>query len=230
MEYSKDVEFAIVFRDKPISKEITNVFREAFNVNKKLFLRNPDRFKIIVCDTEKRFREQSKYYYFKWSTATVLRNGNLVTRSPEFIEEVGRWRKEEFSSLMKHEINHVFWTRFYGLTKPCWILEGLACYVGKNFLLTKKELQKMINKYEVNECILDYRYLKRNFLNGHQPRYSIWAKFVEFISDKYHIKNLIEVMDAYIQEPTLKNYEKAFKEVFTKTDKELFSEFVAEVM
>lgn len=218
--------FAIINRNEIIDEEIKKIFSKSFEINQKLFGQKPKKFDIIICDTEKEFKKQAKYYYFKWGTATVLRNNNLITRSPDFVEKIGRWNKSDFQNLMNHEMNHVFWMDFYGLTKPCWLLEGLACYVGKNFLLSKNDIRELIDKYQVNDDILDYRYLERNFKNGHYPRYPVWANFTDFISKKYSAKQLVEAMNRYIKNPNLSNYKKSFKKIFGKSDKDLFKEFL----
>lgn len=226
MKYKKDLGFAAIKRDKLIDKSLEKIFSRSFEANRKLFGRKPKKFDIIVCDTEKEFKNQAKYYYFKWATATVLRDNNLITRSPDFVEKIGRWKKSDFQNLMIHEMNHVFWMDFYGLTKPCWLLEGLACYIGRNFLLSKKDLLMLIVKHNVDHRILDYRYLERNFKEGHYPRYPVWAGFTDFISKKYSERNLIETMDRYIKNPSLSNYKRSFEDVFGKSERYIFKEFL----
>lgn len=228
MKYQKDLGFAIIKRDLKISLDITRIFSNSYKKNKKLFGKKPKKFNIIICDTEKEFKKQAKYYYFKWGTATVLRNNNLITRSPDFVEKIGKWKKSDFQNIINHEMNHVFWGDFYGSTKPCWLLEGLACHVGKNFLLSKEELRKLLKKYNVDESLLDYRYLKRNF-KEHYPRYPIWANFTNFIAKKYSIKKLIKFMSMYTKNPNFLNYKNKFKSEFKKDEKDMFKEFIKSI-
>lgn len=230
MKFSKNLNFAMILRNKKIDNEITDAVKKAFEINKKIFKKNPKKFKIIICDTEKEFKKEAKYYYQRWGTGTVLRNNNLIMRSPDFIEKIGKWKKKDFKNIMNHEMNHVFWTDFYSITKPCWLLEGLACYVGNHFILKKKELKKIIQKHEIDYSIIDYRYLERNFKAGHMPRYPIWCAFTKYIIKKNSIKKLIILMEKYSKNPTKQNYNKLFKNLFKKSEKQLFKEFLNESM
>jgi hypothetical protein len=224
-KFIRDIKFAKIQRNRKIEDSLVIVFRKAFSLNKSLFKRLLKKFKIIICDTRKEFKKEAKYHYRKWSTATVLRDATLVTRSPGLIEKIGRWKRKDFQNIMNHEMNHVFWTDFYGTAKPCWLCEGLACYIGNNYLLTKNELLKIVKKYKVDPSILDYRYLKRN-LTGHFPRYPVWANFTQYLAKRYSASKLIRLMDRYIKNPRKSNYMRIFVEIFGKTDKELFNKFI----
>ncbi len=229
MKFTKNIKFATVYRNKPISKSSLNALKKAYNINKRLFRRSVPKFKIIICDNEKDFKKNMKDYYFKWGTATVVKGGTLVTRSPEFIEKIGRWKKSDFFDIMKHEMNHVFWEFYYGINKPCWLLEGFASYVGSGFDLTKKQLKKMIIKYKVDYSIIHYRYFRKKFEKGHVPIYPVWAAFTRFLAKNKSPYTIIRLMDSYIKNPIKSNYDKQFKKLFGKTEKELFNEFIADI-
>ena len=177
MKYKKNIGFAIIYRNKPILNSLVNVFTKAYKINKRFFGKDVKSFRIFVCDNESDFKKQMKYYYKKRTTASVMRNNDLITRSPEFIGKVGRWDKKLFPKIMVHEINHVFWNSFYRTCKPCWLLEGLACYVAGFRKLSKKQLKNLVNKYKIDYSILDYRYLKRKFKISPQiVKYPIWYR------------------------------------------------------
>ena len=225
MKYSKDIGFAVIHRNKEINNEITHAFRNAFRVNKKFFRNKPRKFSIIICNTEQELKDQAKYYYQPWLTATVLRNCTLVSRSPEFVAKVGRWKRKDFQSIMNHEVSHVFWLDFYGITKPVWFSEGLANHIGKNMMLPSHELARMMRKHHVNHSLLDYRYLKRKFNLGHIPRYPVWDNFTRYLSRRFGDKKLLQFLSVYMKKQTKKNYANSFIHIFGSTDKRLFSEF-----
>jgi len=225
MKCSKDIGFATIHRNLPITSEIINPIIKGFKLNKKIFKRTPKKFKVIICDNEKDLKKEAKYYYQKWMTATVLRNNNLVTRSPAFIEKIGRWKRKDFPSIINHEMSHVFWTFLYKHPKPCWLDEGLACYIGKNFRITKKELKEIIRKYKVDYSFVDYRPLKRKFTKGHYPRYPVWAEFTRYIVGKYTIADIIKLMDGFVKKPVRKEYDRLFRKYFGKSERNLFGEF-----
>ena len=107
-------------------------------------------------------------------------------------------------------MNHVFWLSLYKKSKPIWLTEGLACYVGKNFVLNNHRLFKVLKKYEVKPSILEYRYMLRNFENGHYPRYPIWASFTDFLIKKKSVKTVINFMRKYAKNSRIHNYKVVF--------------------
>ncbi len=223
----KDLGFGVLISKEKVDDKTVRSIREAFKKNKKIFGKVPRKFDILFCDTEKELKKEAKYYYQPWMTATVLRDNTIVTRSPDFIEKKGRFRKKDFSSIMDHEMNHVFWNDFYNATcKPVWLLEGFAIYAGKGFIMTKKELKNMIEDYDIDYSILQYRYLERNFRKGHIPLYPIWGAFTQFLVEKYGHKRIVGLMDRYSEKLTRGHYDKLFREIFGKTEKQVFDEFL----
>lgn len=225
MEFRKDLGFARITRNQRIDNELMNVFKRAYSLNKKIFRKGIKEFRIFVCDTEKDIRKKSKNFYQKWGTAYVINNRDLITRSPDFVERVGMWKREDFQNLMNHEMNHVFYQSIYGSHKPVWLMEGLACYVGKNFILQKNELKKLILKHDVDSAILDHRYLRRKFRQGHFPRYPVWAGFTKHIIKKHSFAKLISFLDRYAKKPNNQNYHRLFKEIFGISERRMFNEF-----
>jgi hypothetical protein len=229
MKFSRDMGFARISGNREIDEGLANVFRKSFSLNKSVFGKAPKGFSIIVCDTESEFRKESKYYYQRWATATVLKDRVLITRSPDFIERIGRWKRSDFQNLMNHEMNHVFWHHSYHSNRPCWLFEGLACHVGKNFTMTRKELRQIIRKHGIDSSILDYRYLRRNFRAGHIPRYPVWASFTGYIAERHSLKKLTELMDEHARNPSKASYERIFRQTFGKTERQLFREFLSSI-
>ncbi len=229
MKHIKNLKFAKILRNKPIDNDLINIFEKAYAKNTSIFKKSPQKFKIIICDNEADFKKECRYYYQKWATATVLRNKNLVARSPEFVIRIGRWEQKDYQNLINHEMSHVFWQDFYHSSKPVWLSEGLACYIGNNFIFSKNELSKIIKNYKVNYSILDYLYLKRNFKKGHLPRYPVWANFARYLIQQNSTSKLINSMEIYSKKPNKSNYNKKFKNVFGKTDKQLFNEFLTDI-
>ncbi len=229
MKQTKSVGFAIIERDGPIDKNIVKIFRKAYATNLALFKRPPKKFRIIICETEAKFREEAKYYFQKWATATVLRNQNLITRSPDFIEKIGRWKRRDFQNLMNHEMNHVFWGSLYKTTKPSWLSEGLACHVGNNFILKKAQRRELAQKYTIDPSLLDYRYLRRKYKSGHVPKYPLWANFTRHLIQKYSERRIIGFMDRYSKNPCLMRYGEIFERIFGKNIHQLFEEFMKDV-
>ena len=218
MKFSKDLGFAVVFRNKKIGNEILKAILESFRVNKKIFGSAPKKFNVFVCDTEEEFKKHAKYWYHEKATATVLLDNTLVTRSPEFIGKKGLFKRKQFQDIINHEMNHAFLGKYYTGSSPVWLIEGLACYVGK--FPEIPEIKKL------DYSILEYRYIKKRFRKNKFLKHGFWRGFVEYIDKKYSIKKLIILMKEYGKNPVKKNYEELFLKIFKKTEKELFREFV----
>lgn len=229
MIYKKDLGFAEMIRGIPITEDLVEIFKESFEINSKVFYKNPEKFKIYVCDSENEYEEYAKPYYSKKSTAVGLGMKGIATRSPEFIERLGRWKKKDFPKLMNHEVSHIFWYQLCKTWSPQWFVEGLACYVGKNYCYSKNELRSVIERFEVDFKILDFRYQRRKFRDGYVPRYPIWQAFFEFLVERFSLKRIEYFIKEYSENANKKNYEMIFRKIFGKTDRVLFNEFLKSV-
>lgn len=220
MKYSKDLGFAVVHRDLPIGKHELNCIKKAFSFNKKIFKSTPKKFDIFICDEEECFRVHAKYWYRKAMTATVLLDNTIVTRSPEMIKKINGSREFSFEDIMNHEMNHAFLGKYYTGANPVWIVEGLACYAGKNPKIPKFR--------EVDYSILEYRYIKKKFRKNKFFKYGFWRGFIEYIDKKYSVDKLIELMKEYGKNPVKSNYDRLFRKLFKKSERELFREYMKE--
>jgi len=179
--------------------------------------------KIVICNNEKEWKKESKYYYFEFSIGTVLRDGTLVIKSKNF----ANLSNKIFENLVIHEMNHVFWIQFYKQCKPVWLFEGIATITASTNDISKAELKRLIKKYEVNHKFLDYRYLWRKF-NNHElvvMKYNLWKNFILFITNR-KIKKIIDFMDLYINNPTKENYKIVFNKMFKEKEEDLFNKFL----
>lgn len=229
MNYVKKLKFADILRNKKINQEIILAVRNSFKINKSLFNKKIKKFKIIICDTEAEFKKETKKDYRKWITGITVKHKKIIIKSPDLMEKVGIWKRKDFNKIMTHEINHVFWYGICKAWKPDWMLEGFACYVANMFMFNKPELRRIIEKNKVNVKILDYRYMKRNFKKGHFPKYPVWGNFIKFIIEKYSVKHIIRFLDNYSKKTIKSHYIKLFPQIFGKSHKELFNEFLQSI-
>jgi len=85
MEY--DLKFAVVVSSKEIPIKVRNWIFNAYEKNKKIFGLAPSKkFKIAICNSEKEWKEESKYYYFPFGAGTVLRDGTFVAKEQKFLK------------------------------------------------------------------------------------------------------------------------------------------------
>jgi len=225
MKYHEDLGFAKIYRNLPLNNKLVNIFKKSYNLNNKFFNKKPKKFKIYVCDNEEDFKKYSKPYYAK-VTAVALGLKGITLKSPKFMAKSSRWKEKDFFNIVNHEMNHVFWYHICKTWSPQWFVEGLACYVGKNFNYSKRELKELVKKNKESYKILDFRYLRRNFKSGTLVMYSIWDAFLKFIIKNYSIKHIKKFICEFSLKPTLSNYKKIFKRIFGKSDRKLFNEFL----
>ena len=109
---------------------------------------------------------------------------------------------------------------------PSWLAEELACHLGRNFNLAGGDINKLIKKHEINNKILDFRYLRRNFKSGHFPKYPIWQAFTGFIIGEFSTGSIRKLLKDFSKKPDKSNYQKSFKKIFGKSDRRLFTEFL----
>jgi hypothetical protein len=227
MKYSKDMGFAVIERNKPIEKGLARIFSTSFFISKKYFPASPKKFLIFVCESEEEYKKYAKPYYSKESTAVGLEMKGITTRSPDFVGKIGHWKKADFQNLMNHEISHIFWYQLCRTWSPQWFVEGLACHIGKNFSLSRRELKEIVGEYGVDSAILDFRYLRRNFTKGSYPRYPVWQAFTDFLMEEHPIDDFRKFIREFSSQPTKKNYKILFKKIFEESDKNLFNKFLA---
>jgi len=99
MKYQKDIGFAIIRSNTPIDKKLIKSFSIALNKNKKFFNDNvKKKFNIVICNNKIEWKKECKYYHFPEACGTVLRNGDLIIKSLQFMRnEI----KEQYGALMK---------------------------------------------------------------------------------------------------------------------------------
>ena len=202
------------------------MFSKSYLINKKYFPKDPDKFIIFICNSEEEFRKYAKPYYSKLASAVGLGSKGIATRSPDFVEKIGKYKRTDFQNLMNHEVSHIFWYQLCKTWSPQWFIEGLACHIGKNFVLSNNELKKIIKKNNIKGYILDFRYIRRNFKNGHYLRYSIWQAFIGFIIMEYSLEKIKKFTLQFSKDQSKDNYNRLFKDLFGKNDKALFKEFI----
>jgi len=219
----KDLNFAWLISSINVPEKTEKWIREAFEKNKKIFGRAPSkRFKVVICNSEKEWKDESKYYYLPFGSGTVLRDATFVVKEQKFLKRTDK----DYKNILDHEMNHVFFALFYGTTKPLWILEGLAEYMG-GYSKSTKEILEGIKQRKINHNILEYRYLQRNFSNKEVIRlnYEIWKKFIEFITDN-NPKLIVDFMNSFTKHPTKRNYDKLFLEFFGQNQENKFKTFI----
>lgn len=226
--FIKELSFGVIQRNKSIHNNIVTIINNAYRKNTTFWGTQPNKFRIILCDTEEELKKEARYKYVKWGTAYYTED-SVISRSPESIEKIGLWRKRDFENIITHEMSHVFWRYFCNSSRSAhWLREGVACYLGNNFPVTNKSLKEILKKYQVSSNILIYWYSKKK-ISGHIPFYPVWQKFTEYMIDKYSKQKLLDLMKIYSKNPVKRRFQINFQKVYGLKEKELFDEFLNSV-
>jgi len=226
MNYIKKLKFGKLYSSEKIKEDIIKKISKAYRINSRYFNETYLDLKFVICTSEEEWKRESKYYYFPFGVGTVLRDGTFVIKNLDLVEN----ERDDFEEVIVHEMNHVFFAKKFGLTKPVWIQEGMANYVSKQPKpIEKKELLRKIKKENINSKVIAYRYLKRNFSTREKIilTYSIWYHFIDFLNKNQNKRDfLVRFMDEYIKNPSLTNYNMLFKKHFRNSLNKLYLEFL----
>jgi hypothetical protein len=225
MKYIKQIEYIQINSNSPLTKEIINPVIKGISVNKRFFAKQPKIIKLFVCDKELDFKKGLGKYYQKWLTGFSKTDMTIHIKSPSLIQKIGMRKREEFAPIIIHEINHLNLNYNIKKWQPYWFVEGLAIYAADQYKLSKKEIKKIIDDYLVDEKILDYKFDK-NKLGGHYPRYPIWGAFTRYLIKNFGRERILEFTKLLKNKTGKSNYEKSFKEIFKKSDTDIFRKFL----
>ena len=110
---------------------------------------------IYLVDSRESFDIISGYKTENWVVGRALSYNKLLLLSPERYEKESRhkYSDEEYYSLLKHELSHLFYIIFSKGKGPVWLDEGFAIYTS-NQLSTKerpKEFKNFLKYYSYED-------------------------------------------------------------------------------
>lgn len=225
MKVVKKLPHAKIHSSSGVSEYVVRSVKEALLINKRIYGRSPGIIDVYVCSTNGEFNKAAKIRAKAWMTGMTLSDGRLVIKSPSLIEKIGRWKKSMFKNIMIHEMNHSYWARLYKPWKPYWLVEGLACHAGKNFIYSKNRMKVMLSKHKVDYKILAYRFRYKQ-MKGHEPKYPVWAGFTQYLISKYSLRHIMRFLDSYNKRPLRGNYQPTIRRIFKKSEPELFENYI----
>jgi len=110
---------------------------------------------IYLVDSRESFDIISGYKTEDWVVGRALSYNKLLLFSPESYEKesIHKYSDEEYYSLLKHELSHLFYIIFSKGKGPVWLDEGFAIYTS-NQLSTKerpKEFKNFLKYYSYED-------------------------------------------------------------------------------
>lgn len=160
-----------------------------------------------------------------WMIGNANDNGEIDLVSQSVIEEEKYHKKEEFYSLIKHEIVHLFVSKITNNSAvPFWLNEGLAEFIGYN------EKNELIGNYFYNN-FFDSISSKKDWNNlvNNMKCYQISSCFVGFIIDRYSFEKILELLKKLSKNYYYPDFKLIFKDIFNIEFEDLEKEFIRSV-
>ncbi len=182
---------------------------------------------IVICHSKREWKAESKYYFHPLARGLVLRDGTVVVKS----RKLGGISLKKWENILTHEVNHSYWCslsrRGRDLWSPLWLVEGLACIVGKNYpIRSSQELQRRIVRIQIGNA-LPFRYRAALVRTAEEVRlrYSIWREFVEWMYRRNR-RGLLRVVASARLIRSEAHFDRIMKTSMGNTPAGFFEEFV----
>jgi hypothetical protein len=137
----------------------------------------------------------------EFAAAFVKRNTIYIFAKSVF-EKLSPHKIKDYESILVHELNHLFFRKYFGVFEPDWIVEGLACYVQGDW---KRTIKKPNPKFLVWDT--------PDELYNENPRhyYESCLLTVENIINEIGLEHLFSLIKKYAKNPTKTNYNEVFQ-------------------
>ncbi len=215
--------YEIMDYENPLTKDIINSCKKAYQKNKLFFGGDSHFFKITICHTEKEFKKRIEDRYYPWAKGGRLKNNDIVIRSPDNV--LSNYKQyggtKSFDTILIHEINHVFTCGKFMKKGPLWLFEGLAMYLANQ---RPKNSNSIIKK--ATPKIFFYKYSHKKWDKYHLIAYPAYYLFTYYLIKKYGKQKLLNLIKASNKNTKKKDYEKNFQKVYNKKEKEMINEFL----
>jgi len=168
---------------------------------------------VTLCSTRKDYEKKLGRKTQDWEVGNTNIN-DIHILHPDSFEKYSTHKKDEFQSILKHELAHIFIGQLSGgKTIPMWLDEGLANY-----------LAGQVDKYSNGQPI----YAETNFIeklstnygwdqHSSYSGYSYSCLFVDYLIKKSNIDQVLELISKSKKMFSIQTFESIFKEVFKST-------------
>lgn len=220
--YMKNINIQFLYKEDEKAKEkiIKDIF-DIYNELKITFNDNLEYVNIRIHNSRKKLNKFLGFEAKKWVIGNVNENQEMDLASITLIEKEKYHKKEEFYSLLKHELSHLFINNLassYNI--PIWLNEGIAEYLSAEY-------------HGIKKIIIPENFFENNIENSGWHKsvekeimpYKISHYFIIFLLQKYDFKDLVEFIKTLNKKYNEKEFEENFKIIFKKDFKEIKKEF-----
>jgi len=221
--------FEIIDYEDPISKRIIETCKKSYGMNKKFFGQDTYFFRIIICNSEKRFKKEMKKLYAAWAKGGAVSNSKIVVRGPkEIIKCYIKYKgTKSLEKMLTHEICHIFMLnypeRFNTVKGPIWLFEGMATIVEDR----KRKFPQIPKDFRFMEKnIFSYRRNKKKTDKFFTILYPFRYFLTKYLIDKYGKEKLLILIGTFAKKMKKADYLRNFQRIYGKKEKEMIKEFL----
>lgn len=159
-----------------------------------------------------------------WMVGTTLFSSNtILIFSPSVLEMVSSHKRTMVSSVLTHELAHLFIHEIYPMREPCWFLEGIACFVASQ----GNPHESLSSNEFFHDCsfLLKLSSVKNWQKNANKGGYQISFHWIDFLIQKSGREKLFQWMNEAARN---KNMVKSFQLVYNHSLNNVIHEFFKE--
>ncbi len=209
----------IVYKGKDYN-EIEKMASTAYQEAEKFFDKKPESINITVHKSRKDFENKLKRITLEWEVANASYSGDIDILHPDCMAKESTHEKNEFLSILKHEISHVFLDILSGGHKiPKWLNEGFSSFVA-GFNISDEYIyieEKFLKKLGTPRCWDE---------NSNYYAYKISQMFVSFLVKEFSIEKVRELIFTLEKNYFYDNFSKNFEKIFGSNIEIMEKEFV----
>lgn len=216
-----NIKFLYKEKEENKTKIKNNILDIYFNL-KSIFNDNLKSINIRIHNTRKSFDKYLSRKTKTWMIGNVNEKQEIDLISEKLIEKEKYHKKEEFYSLLKHELAHLFINNKSKQSSniPFWLNEGIAEYISsddkiiKNIFIPEDFFEKNINIENWN-----------NSIDNNVEAYRISKYFIIFLLSFYKFNDLIKLLESLDRKYNEDFFKENFKIIFSKSFDEFKKEF-----
>lgn len=199
-----------------------NKTKKAYEYVSEIFGKTLDDFNILVAKNREGYNKFVNKKTPPWMVGSKIDNKTIVVLDPKVWEKDSPMHNpDEFDSLLKHEIAHLFIDQEANYKPvPRWIHEGLAQYVANQ-----------VDKKDLFEKSIPKNFCKRMTGNGwnemiEEGGYLLSGLFINFLIDRFSLKKVFDLLHNLDPNYDWDNFKKTFLNIFKIKLENLEDDFV----
>ena len=216
------MELGLNYKGKDFNK-LRDLIVKTYNDVSSRFEDELNNLTVCVHKSRKEFDKKLDRKTKLWEVANVINGEINIIHASSFAKESSH-KADEFFPILKHEISHLFIDKkTNGKAVPKWLDEGLASYVSDKY----RDIRRSVH-IEKNFCEKLGTPKGWNDYSDYCA-YDTASLFVAFLTEKYTLDKVINLLSKLDKNYYYPNFEIIFKNNFEETLKNLEKEFVGKV-